>query len=130
MENGSELREVLCLFVTRDGKVLLSSDDGANWKFPGTVIRPTESPQEAIQRVLCSAFDITLEEDDTYLETRKEAKSAAGVQTMYHIFTTDPSNLTDAEIKHGGMQYIWSDEPASYNLNPCTRHILKLYGIL
>jgi hypothetical protein len=137
MANELFKQEVSCLFVTQtDGeiaKVLLMSKDGEHWHFPQEKVledgsgRPLETFQEAIVR-LCSVFDITSTEEDTFLEVTREHKSHKGIQTTYHIFTTDPKNLLDAELKSNGVKYVWTDKPHTFKLNACTREELVRYG--
>lgn len=142
MDVVNRTREVACLMVTRGDEILLmSKDNGKYWTFPQEVIRTradgrrAEVPQEAIQRMLCEKFDIMSAEEGSYVENseqhpeaRKEHLSHRGDMTLYHIFTTDPANLKDAELTKNGAKCTWTNDPYSFNLNDCTRETLKSYG--
>ncbi len=126
-----QMREVSCLFATRNDQVLLESKDrGQHWHFPQEEIHrdesgnSTETPIDAVYRIVGKIDG--LEEEDVVSEGSRPYFSHKGVYTEYPIFTTE-SKLEDVELKHDGSILEWTNGPHSKNLNECTRDKLKKY---
>jgi hypothetical protein len=126
-----KIREVSCLFATRNEHVLLATRDGVHWHFPQEEVRgsaegnPVETPIGAIHRIVAELDEI--DEDDVVIEGSGQFLSHHGVITEYHIFMSH-SKLSDGEIKTNGCTLEWTDDPHSKNLNECTRERLKYFG--
>src|SRR4051812_3911843 len=125
------MRTVASLFVSKDGEVLLMSQDGGNlWKFPEGVMINDESTWAALQRVFGKKLDIEIEDEEVYNEGLQELPSSKGELTVYHICTTNSDNVKNAVFPTNGCKFIWTDKPFSYSLNLCTQITLRQYGYL
>ncbi len=122
------IREVSCLFVTRDGAVLLESKDGIHWHFPLSEITgstegaATETPIHAIHRIVGEIDGI--EEFDVIPEGSDQSDSHLGISTIYHLFSTTSTE----QLSNLGPSFKWSNElgrDEKKRLNLFTKSLLK-----